>query len=777
MSSKQHQELHSNVLDSRRSTCRAVCIPLCTPDGIYSSANKGFVATQLMADHHEIEEVDLEAAYNQEDNADHHEEEEDLESADNNNHRLDLESRTKFSHSSEVVYPFVATLVLAYQSLGVVYGDIGTSPLYVFSSLSLKNPGEDDILGILSLIFWTLTSIGVIKYIAIVLRADDHGEGGTFALYSLLCQHINFQGTVGIQITRLESDKNLKFYSSKTAALQSTTKAFFENSSRAQSVFIYIVLLGTCMVIGDGALTPAISVVSAVQGIQSRSDKITQNHVVIISVVILLMLFFFQRFGTTKVSFVFSPIMLLWFASTASIGIYNTIKYYPSIFKFISPHYIYYYFKRNGKEGWKQLGAVAMCITGAEAMFADLGHFDKRSIQVAFSFLVYPALIITYGGEGAFLIKNPDKISTAFYSSVPSPVFWPMFVIAILAAIVASQSLISASFSIIKQSLALGCFPRVNILHTSNKREGQVYSPEVNYILMTMCVLIVVGFKGGAEIGNAYGVAVIWVMLITTCLMIMVMLVIWKTNLLLIALFFIVFLIIEASYMTSLLLKVPQGGWVPFAIAVFFLIIMLSWTYGRSKKKEYEAERKMKEEDLTELVSRNVHIRVPGICLFCTDLLNGIPPIIRHYVQHVGSLHDVLIVVTVRTLPIKTVLPEERFIVGKLGPEGVYRCLVQYGYKDVPNMHDNEFIISLLDKIKEKLESHIEVELLESAASIGVVYVMGRTILKSNEKNGWFAHLVIDCFYRFLQKNFRSAVSTLNIPPSKMLQVGMLYEI
>ncbi|PIA44090.1 hypothetical protein AQUCO_01700008v1 [Aquilegia coerulea] len=701
---------------------------------------------------------------------DHHE---DLESRNNNF----TEAYRIKSRQPEIGYSFAATLALAYQSLGVVYGDLGTSPLYVFSSVSLSDPGEDDILGILSLIFWTLTSIGVIKYIVIVLRADDHGEGGTFALYSLLCRHINFQGKIGIQSTRLASDLNLKFYSSKTALLQSKTKEFFENSSRAQSVFTFIVLLATCMVIGDGALTPAISVVSAVQGIQSRSEEITQNYVVIISVVILLLVFLFQRFGTDKVSFIFSPVMLLWFMSIAAIGIYNTIKYYPSVFKFISPYYIYLFFKRNGKEGWERLGAVAMCITGAEAIFADLGHFNKRSIQIAFSFLVYPALIITYGGQGAFLIKNPDKISTAFYSSLPTPVFWPMFVIATLAAIVASQALISASFSIIKQSLVLGCFPRVNIIHTSNKHEGQVYSPEVNYILMVCCILIVVGFKGGAEIGNAYGVAVIWVMLITTCLMVVVMLVIWKTNLILIVLFFTSFLFIEASYMTSLLMKVPQGGWVPFAIASFFLTIMLSWTYGRSKKNAYEAERKMTKDGLTELVSRSVDIRVPGICLFCTDLINGIPPIIRHYVNHVGTLREVLIVVTVRTLPIKSVLPEERFIVGKLGPYGVYRCLVQYGYMDVPNLNGDEFVSLVVDKLKEEIESPGEIQNLESAASAGVVYVMGRTVLISSEKNGWLAHLVIDCFYRFLQKNFRSAVSTLNIPPSKMLQVGMLYEI
>ncbi|KAG0497300.1 hypothetical protein HPP92_001991 [Vanilla planifolia] len=384
-------------------------------------------------------------------------------------------------------YTLLQTLLLGYQSLGVVYGDIGTSPLYVFSSITLSQPEEKDILGILSLIFWTLTTMGLIKYVFIVLRADDHGEGGTFALYSLLRQHVNFKGKMVATTTRLASDVNL-LYHSKGCPLQNRTKKFLEESSKAQAVITFIVLLGTCMVIGDGALTPAIS-----------------GNVVLLSVAILVILFLFQRFGTSKVSFSFSPIMVLWFSFTAGIGLYNVVKFYPWIMKALSPNYIVCFFQRNHRKGWELLGAVALCITGAEAMFADLGHFNKRGIQLSYSFVVYPALILAYSGEAAYLIKNPDKISTAFYSSVPEPIFWPMFVVATLAAVVASQALISASFSIIRQSVALGCFPRVTMVHTSAKHEGQVYSPEVNYFLMLVCILITVGFNGGAEIGNAFG--------------------------------------------------------------------------------------------------------------------------------------------------------------------------------------------------------------------------------------------------------------------------------
>ncbi|XP_073010882.1 potassium transporter 26-like [Typha latifolia] len=702
---------------------------------------------------------------------------------------LSFGSAYKMPQRTPMKFTTMQNLLLGYQSLGVVYGDIGTSPLYVFSSITLPNLGETDILGVMSLIFWTLTMMALVKYVFIVLRADDHGEvltifsqlcvqlmgiGGTFALYSILRQRINFKGKMIMPLTRLESDHNLKFHS-KRRRLQSQAQRFLEGSSKAQTMITYVVLLGTCMLIGDGALTPAISVLSAVQGIQSRSSKITQEHVVILSVIILFILFLFERLGTSKVGFAFSPVMLLWFSSTAAIGLYNIIKWYPTIFKAVSPHYIYLFFAKNKRQGWELLGAIILCITGAEAMFADLGHFNKRAIQLAFSTVVYPSLLLGYAGQAAYMIKNPGDLSKGFYSTMPEPIFWPMFVIATLAAVVASQSLISASFSIIRQSMALGCFPRVTMIHTSDKYEGQVYSPEVNYFLMILCILITVGFKGGPEIGQAYGVAVIWVMLITTFLMTVVMTVIWETNIILIALFFLVFIGIEGTYMTSLLNKIAEGGWVPFAISAIFVAITLSWTYGRSKKSAYEASKKMKRQEFDQLVARSS--RVPGACFFCTDLINGVPPIVRHYVQHIGSLRQVMVFITVRILPVRSVLPSERFLVAKLGPNGVYRCLVQYGYMDSHNMGGDEYAESVIAALEEIATDAVEVEMLHSALDSGAIFVLGRIILKMDKKHGWFKHFAVDNLYRFLQKNFRSNVATLRIPPGKILQVGMLYEI
>lgn len=266
-------------------------------------------------------------------------------------------------------------------------------------------------------------------------------------------------------------------------------------------------------------------------------------------------------------------------------------------------------------------------------------------------------------------------------------------------------------------------------------------------------------------------------MIITTFLTTLVMLVIWKTNILLILGFFLPYMLIEGIFMTSLLNKIPQGGWVPFAISAIFLIIMLSWTYGRSKKSAYEAERKMSTRELDEMLSSSNIYRTPGICFFFTDLVNEIPPIIRHYVQNTNSVQEIMVIITVRTLPIKTVLPEERFNVGKLGHEGVYRCLVQFGYKDSQDMKGDAYINSMVAKLQVHADNMNEERRIQLAAQKGIIFVTGRTILKANQGNGMLARFTIDYLYRFLQKNSRTAVSTLEIPPERTMQIGMLYEI
>uniref|UniRef100_A0A0D3H170 K+ potassium transporter integral membrane domain-containing protein n=1 Tax=Oryza barthii TaxID=65489 RepID=A0A0D3H170_9ORYZ len=435
--------------------------------------------------------------------------------------------------------------------------------------MNLTNPTEEDYLGIYSIMFWTLTLIGVVKYICIALNADDHGEGGTFAMYSLLCQHAN----IGILPSKkiYTEEENLISNQPVVAGRPGRLRRFIESSIIARRLLLLTAILGMCMLIGDGILTPAISVLSAIDGLRGPFPSVSKPAVEGLSAAILVGLFLLQKYGTSKVSFMFSPIMAAWTFATPVIGVYSIWRYYPGIFKAMSPHYIV-----RPEAGSYSAAPSSASQARAEAMFADLGHFSKRSIQIAFMSSIYPSLVLTYAGQTAYLINNVDDFSDGFYKFVPRPVYWPMFIIATLAAIVASQSLISATFSVIKQSVVLDYFPRVKVVHTSKDKEGEVYSPETNYMLMLLCVGVILGFGDGKDIGNAFGVVVILVMLITTILLTLVMLIIWGTHVVLVALYLVPFLLLEATYVSAVCTKILRGGWVPFAVSVALAVVMIT---------------------------------------------------------------------------------------------------------------------------------------------------------------------------------------------------------
>jgi KUP system potassium uptake protein len=702
-------------------------------------------------------------------------------------------------------YTTSENLWMAYQALGVVFGDLGTSPLYVYPTIQLgDSPSEDDFLGVLSIIFWTMTLVSVIKYVFIVLEADDHGEGGTFAVYSLLCQYANIGPNAAVHATEMKSDMdltNFSKYSRKTRKRR--TSEFLEGNGTARRFLLVVVILGAALVFGDGVLTPAISVLSAIGGIQTEFPVVHQDVVIIISIVICLVLFGYQRFGTRIVSFTFSPIMALWCIQIFIIGLYNIIVYEPRVFKAASPHYIVLFFIHNHKSAWVALGGCVLCITGAEAMFADMGHFNKRSIQIAFLTMIYPSCMIAYAGETAYLIKNPGDHSNAFFASIPHGVFWPVFIISTLAAIVASQALISASFSVVKQAMALGCFPRVRLIHTSSHGEGQVYSPEVNYTIMLLCVIVIAGFQDANQIGNAFGVTVVCVMFITTCLMGLVMLIIWETPWYLLVSFLFIYGSIEGIYLTSVLYKFPQGGWVPFAISFFFGVIMLSWNYGNMKKVEFELESKLSTTGLATLLANSKIQRVPGICFFYTNLVHGIPPMISHYVKNVRTLHQVIVFTTIRYVPVVSVLPSERFLVSRVGYPGVYRCIARYGYMESISIEGNDFKELLLQSLRDYLQNPAayqsrfskepfitedgseeqnpfvadEMQELAVAEKEEVVYVLGKTRLSLHKDASWWKKLVLDKLYALLSNNCRKSYDQLNIPPTNLLEVGMVYDI
>ncbi|RZC47166.1 hypothetical protein C5167_040126 [Papaver somniferum] len=724
---------------------------------------------------------------------------------------------------------------LAFQSLGVVYGDLGTSPLYVFYNTFPDGIKEsEDVIGALSLIIYSLTLIPLIKYVFVVLRANDNGQGGTFALYSLLCRHAK----VNTIPNQHRTDEQLTTYSRHIfheKSFAAKTKRWLEATALRRNLLLILVLVGTCMVIGDGILTPAIS-----------------DVVIVVSAVVLVGLFSMQHYGTDRVGWLFAPIVLLWFLLIGGIGAFNIWKYDSSVLKAFSPVYIYRYFRRGG---WRTLGGIMLSITGTEALFADLAHFPVSAVQLAFTMLVFPCLLLAYTGQAAYIIKNQDHVIDAFYRSIPQSIYWPVFIIATGAAIVASQATISATFSIIKQALALGCFPRVKVVHTSKKFLGQIYIPDINWILMLMCIGVTVGFRNQSQIGNAYGTAVVTVMLVTTFLMILVMLLVWRSHWILVVIFTVLSLIVECTYFSAVLLKIDQGGWVPLVIAVVFFIIMYVWHYGTVKRYEVELHSKVSMAWILGLGPSLGLVRVPGIGLVYTELASGVPHIFSHFITNLPAIHSVVIFVCVKYLPVYTVPQEERFLVKRIGPKEfhMFRCVARYGYKDLHKKDDdfekklfeNLFLFVRLESMMEgcsdsdeyslygqqtvrsgdsqltenrnmislnvdstmtssgddgiipaqasaliaasnffssagqtSYQSELdETEYLKSCRDAGVVHILGNTIVRARRDSKFLKKISIDYIYAFLKRVCRENSVIFHVPHESLLNVGQIFYV
>ncbi|ESW12913.1 hypothetical protein PHAVU_008G152200 [Phaseolus vulgaris] len=607
-------------------------------------------------------------------------------------------------------------LILAYQSLGVVYGDLSTSPLYVYKSTFAEDiqhsETNEEIYGVLSFVFWTLTLVPLLKYVFIVLRADDNGEGGTFALYSLLCRHAQVGLLPNVQL----ADEELTEYTKDgTVPMDKKNvglglKSVLENRKVLQRVLLVLALIGTCMVIGDGVLTPAISVFSAVSGLELSMSKEQHRYVEVpVACVILIFLFALQHYGTHRVGFLFAPVVLTWLLCISCIGMYNILHWNPHVYEALSPYYMFKFLKKTQMGGWMSLGGILLCITGSEAMFADLGHFSQLSIKIAFTFVVYPSLILAYMGQAAYLSKHhaiESDYRIGFYVSVPEKIRWPVLAIAILQAVVGSQAIITGTFSIIKQCSAMGCFPKVKIIHTSSKVHGQIYIPEINWCLMLLCLAITIGFRDTKRMGNASGLAVITVMLVTTCLMSLVIVLCWHKSIFLAICFIFFFGSIEALYFSASLIKFLEGAWVPIALSLIFLIIMYVWHYGTLKKYEFDVQNKVSINWLLGLGPTLGIVRVRGIGLIHTELVSGIPAIFSHFVTNLPAFHQVVIFLCVKSVPVPHVRPEERFLVGRIGPKEyrLYRCIARYGYRDF-HKDDIEFEKDLICSIAEFIRS------------------------------------------------------------------------
>lgn len=626
---------------------------------------------------------------------------------------MDLEAG--LYHNGVKKQSWTTVLSLAYQSLGVVYGDLSTSPLYVYKSTFAEDiehsETNEEIFGVLSFIFWTLTLIPLLKYVFIVLRADDNGEGGTFALYSLLCRHAK----VSSLPSRQSADEELSNYKKDSISPVQTSfggrlKSVLEKYRVLQRILLILALIGACMVIGDGILTPAISVFSAVSGVELSMAKEHHKYVEVpATCIILIVLFCLQHYGTHRIGFLFAPVVILWLLCISSIGLYNIFHWNPHVYQALSPYYMYKFLKKTQRGGYKALGGILLCITGSEAMFADLGHFTQLSIKIAFTSMVYPALVLAYMGQAAYLSQHHSIESDyhiGFYVSVPESLRWPVLVIAVLAAVVGSQAIITGTFSIIKQCSSLGCFPNVKTVHTSSKMHGQIYIPEINWILMVLCLAVTIGFRDTKRMGNASGLAVITVMLVTTCLMSLVMVLCWNKSVILAICFVLFFGSIEALYFSASLIKFLEGAWVPIAIALFFVMVMCTWHYGTQKKYEFDVQNKVSVDWLLSLGPSLGIVRVRGIGLIHTELVSGIPAIFSHFVTNLPAFHQVLIFLCVKSVSVPHVRHEERFLVGHIGPKEyrMYRCIVRYGYRDA-HKDDMDFENDLICSIAEFIRS------------------------------------------------------------------------
>ncbi|KAK4402813.1 putative potassium transporter 12 [Sesamum angolense] len=701
------------------------------------------------------------------------------------------------------------TLALGFQTLGVVYGDMGTSPLYVFSDVFSKVPitSEVDILGTLSLVIYTIALIPLMKYVFVVLKANDSGEGGTFALYSLICRYAN----VNLLPNRQQADEYISSFKLR-----------------------------------DGILTPAISVMSAVSGLQGRIPGFGTDALVITSIVILVGLFSIQKFGTSKVGFMFAPALALWFFSLGAIGIYNLFKYDIAVVKAVNPFYIYLFFKKNSTNGWSALGGCVLCITGAEAMFADLDSFHRCRL---------PLLLLAYMGQAAYLLKHPHAASRIFYDSVPDGLFWPVFATATVAAVIASQAMISASFSCVKQAMALGCFPRLKIIHTSKKMMGQIYIPVINYFLMVMCIIVVAVFRSTTQIANAYGIAEVGVMIVSTTLVTLVMLLIWQTNLFLAICFPLIFGAIELIYLSAVLSKLLEGGWLPLAFASFFLCVMYTWNYGSVLKYHSEVRGKISMDLMLELGSSLGTVRVPGIGLLYNELVQGIPSVFGQFLLDLPAIHSTIVFVCIKYVPVPVVPQEERFLFRRVCPKDyhMFRCIARYGYKDIRKEDHHAFeqlLVESLEKFLRKeaqdlaLETSLqerdldsismrsrdddnqdldgigdlktpllqgprtdetgastslrpqlpelpasvmavdedpsleyELSALKEASDSGFTYLLGHGDVRATKNSVFLKKLVVNYFYAFLRRNCRGGAATMRVPHMNIMRVGMTYMV
>lgn len=630
---------------------------------------------------------------------------------------------------------------VALAALGVVYGDIGTSPLYAFKECFSGEHQvpitEANVLGILSLIFWSLLLVVVFKYMTFIMRADNHGEGGILSLLAVLAPRGNV-----------------------------------DRRAWGRLFLILLGLFGAALLYGDGVITPVISVYSAIEGVRVFAPHIghrtfavsTANLVMPLTASILVLLFLMQKRGTASVGALFGPVMLVWFVSIAALGFASLIQQ-PTVLRAVNPIYALRFFAEHKLHGFLALGAVVLAVTGGEALYADMGHFGQRSIRLAWFALVLPALLLNYLGQGAHLLLHgkPDNMAqfSPFYQIVPSWATAPMVVVATLATIVASQALISGAFSLTRQAVQLGYWPRVAVVHTSGDAEGQIYVPEINWAMMVGCLALVIAFRheGSTGLAAAYGIAVTGTMSITSVLFAVVARERWDWSLP--RIFFLVglFLVIDLSFMGANFAKIADGGWIPLAVAMGIFAIMTTWKSGRAALEQFVQSASLPMDlFLGDLMERKLP-RVRGTAVFMTGNPDGAPVVLLHHIKHNKALHEQIVLLSVVTDRVPEVPAATRVSVKDLG-QGFFQVVAHYGFMQSPNVPE---VLGLCKGQGLK------------TADGDISYFLGRETLLTTGKSGMSRWRKL--LFAFLSRNARSATSFFGIPPNRVVEMGAQIEL
>lgn len=613
-----------------------------------------------------------------------------------------------------------AFATLAFLALGVVFGDIGTSPLYAikecFAGSHAVERNRQNVLGVLSLVFWSLTIVVSIKYLVFVMRADNRGEGGIFALLA----------QIPTSPDRLRT--------------------------RTRAAVVMAALLASALLYGDGIITPAISVLSAVEGL-SVATHAAEPVVVPLTCLILLAIFLLQRRGTGSVGKVFGPVMFVFFLSISILGVVQILKC-PDVFAAIDPRWAGTFFAKNGFLGFGVLGSVVLCITGGEALYADMGHFGLGPIRLSWFCMAFPALLLNYFGQGAHLLTSPDPVVNPFYEIVPRLLLYPMVALSTAAAVIASQAMISGAFSMTRQAVQLGFFPRVTIVHTSGETEGQIYVPEVNWMMMIGCIALVIGFGESTGLAGAYGIAVTANMGITSLLYYFVTTRTWNWSPWKAAPLVALFLLFDLAYLGANMLKFIDGGWCPIAIALVIVLAMKTWRDGRAELRKRLGGVTVPLDLFLKDVARQKPHRVSGCAVFMTALPDDTPLVLLHHLKHNQVLHEQVVLLTIQSANRPVVPDEERLKVESLGA-GFSRIFAQFGFMETP-------LVPHIMRLARKAGISVDPAM--------VSYYLGRETLLTDGPSSmmrWRKALFV-----FLSRNAQPATAYFGLPPGRVVELG-----